>query len=75
MSAAANQRRLGRNIAAARSAVGMSQMDLADAAGMHFTAISRLERGERAPRFNTLIQVAYALKMPPGDLLDGITKP
>jgi transcriptional regulator with XRE-family HTH domain len=75
MSAAANQRRLGRNIAAARSAVGMSQMDLADAAGMHFTAIGRLERGERAPRFNTLIQVAYALKVPAGDLLDGITKP
>lgn len=75
MSAAANQKRLGLNIAAARDAAGMTQEQLADASGMHFTAISRLERGVRAPRFHTLIQVADALKVPPGQLLDGISKP
>ncbi|NLT04705.1 MAG: helix-turn-helix transcriptional regulator [Solirubrobacterales bacterium] len=75
MSAAANHKRLGRNIANARKAAGMTQEQLADAADMHFTAISRLERGLRAPRFDTLIAVAWALRVPPGDLLDGIRKP
>lgn len=72
MSEAAHRKRLGRNIAAARARAGLSQMQLADAAHMHFTAISRLERGLRSPRFDTLLQVAFALNLSGDDLFAGI---
>jgi transcriptional regulator with XRE-family HTH domain len=75
VSEAANRTRFGRNVRATREAKGWSQEDLAAAANMHFTAISRIERADREPLLTTVIAVAYALGVPPGDLFDGIRKP
>ena len=36
-------------------------MELADRAGINFTAVSRLERGDRDPRLSTVARVARAL--------------
>ena len=39
---------------------------------LHRTEIGLLERGARVPRIDTLIKVASALEVPPGELLQGI---
>jgi hypothetical protein len=36
------------------------------------TAVGLPERGERAPRIGTLIRLAGAMTIPPGELVDGI---
>lgn len=59
---AANLRRL-------RLAAGLSQMELGDRAGLHFSEVSRLERGLRDPRLTTIVRLAGALQVPPAALL------
>jgi transcriptional regulator with XRE-family HTH domain len=63
---------VGPKVASRRKELDLSQEELADLAGLHRTAISLLERGERAPRIVTLFVIAGVLKVPPGKLLDGI---
>jgi transcriptional regulator with XRE-family HTH domain len=41
-----------------------SMRGLAEAAGMHASEISRLERGLRDPRLSTMLRVAMALEVP-----------
>ena len=62
---AANLRRL-------RTAAGFSQIDLADRCEMHFTEISRLERGQRNPRLSTIVRLARGLSVAPAELLAGM---
>jgi transcriptional regulator with XRE-family HTH domain len=47
----------------------ISQETLADAAGLHRTYISLLERGLRNPSLTVVHQVAVALKVPMTDLI------
>jgi DNA-binding XRE family transcriptional regulator len=64
--------RFAANLRRARTAARLSQEELAHLADMHRTALSRLERGERAPGFRTLLQLAHALNMTPAALLRGV---
>lgn len=48
-------------VAAQRSARGLSQAELAQLTGTTQSAIARLESGRRAPRLDTLQRVANAL--------------
>lgn len=64
---------LGRNVRVRREGSGMTQEDLAHAAGVHTSEVSRVERAERDPRLSTIVKLANALQTPPGRLLDGIT--
>lgn len=50
----------------------MSQESAAFRASIHRTEVGMLERGERTPRIDTLVKLAGALDVDPGDLLDGI---
>jgi DNA-binding XRE family transcriptional regulator len=50
----------------------MTQEELADAADLHRTAVSFLERAAREPRMWTIVNLARALRVSPADLLDGI---
>lgn len=46
----------------------MSQADLSSESGVTVSAICRLEKGERKPRFVTIRKLARALKVEPGDI-------
>ena len=48
-------------VAERRTAMGMSQRELADLCGTTQSAIARLERGGRPPRIDTLLRIAEAL--------------
>ena len=64
--------RFGDNLRRARRRVGISQEELGMRSSLHRTEIGLLERGARVPRIDTLIKVASALQIPPGELLVGI---
>jgi predicted transcriptional regulator len=49
-------------VAERRTAMGMSQRELAEACGTTQSAIARLERGGRPPRIDTLLRIADALQ-------------
>lgn len=57
---------------ALRKERGWSQEDLSHHAGMHNTAISKIERGARAPQFQTIVTLANAFDVPAGRLFEGI---
>jgi transcriptional regulator with XRE-family HTH domain len=60
------------NLWQARRRSGLSQEELGFRAGLHRTEISLLEVGGRLPRIDTLVKLAGALGIEPGELLDGI---
>jgi transcriptional regulator with XRE-family HTH domain len=60
------------NLIKRRKRARMSQEELADAADIHRTHVSLLERGRREPRLGTIVKLARALKVSPSRLLDGI---
>ena len=62
----------GKNLAACRKRVGLSQEELGFRATLHRTEVGMLERGIRLPRIDTLIKLAGGLDLPPGDLLAGL---
>jgi len=48
-------------VAERRTAMGLSQRELAELVGTTQSAIARLERGGRPPRIDTLLRIADAL--------------
>jgi transcriptional regulator with XRE-family HTH domain len=64
--------RFGENLMIYRKRAGLSQEELGFRASLHRTEISQLERGVRLARIDTLVKLAGALSVPPGDLLKGI---
>lgn len=64
--------KFGENLMLYRRRADLSQEALGFAAGLHRTEISQLERGLRVPKIDTLIKLAGALSLPPGDLLKGM---
>jgi transcriptional regulator with XRE-family HTH domain len=65
-------KRMGGNVRRHRSAVGLSQERLAELAGLHRTAVGRIERGERVPRADTLVRMATPLEVDPGQFFAGM---
>jgi transcriptional regulator with XRE-family HTH domain len=59
----------GQFIARERHARGMTQVVLAERAGLHRTGLSLIERDERDPRLGTLVALARALDVTPEDLV------
>jgi len=62
--------RLGVNLREARLRSGMTQEEVAERSGVHATEVSRIEGGKRDPRASTLIRLAAAVKVKPGQLLE-----
>lgn len=62
----------GENMRDARHRANLSQVGLAEETGLDRAAISFLERADRAPDLSTLLRVARALHVKPGDLLRGL---
>ena len=65
----------GHLVRALREARGMSQEDLAEAAALHRTHISLIERGQRTVRIDTVASLARALRVQPGELMPKIKLP
>jgi len=63
----------GRNLACCRKRVGISQEETAVRASLHRTAVGQIERAERVCRIDTLVKLAGALGVEPGELLDGLS--
>jgi transcriptional regulator with XRE-family HTH domain len=61
--------KVGRNIRALRLRSGMSQLEVADAAGVSVSYISMLERGLRSAPLPTLASLGRALHIDPVRLL------
>jgi DNA-binding XRE family transcriptional regulator len=59
---------LGQLVRKYRSATGMTQQDLADRTGVHWTTVSGIERGVANPSYKALLNLAAALGVTPGDL-------
>jgi transcriptional regulator with XRE-family HTH domain len=62
----------GQRVREVRSEVGMTQEALAEAAGLHPTFISNIERGYRVPTVPTMLRVAKGLRVPAGRLVEGL---
>jgi len=60
---------VGRNVRQRRTALGMTQEELAVAAGVSQQYVSGLERGQRNPTVLTLWDLAKPLEASPADLL------
>jgi transcriptional regulator with XRE-family HTH domain len=60
------------NLKELRAERGWSQEDLSRESRLHTTAISKMERANRAPRFPTIVILAEALNVPAGRLLQNI---
>ena len=61
----------GRRVRARRMELGLSQMALADRAGLDFTYVSSVERGRRNLTLTSILRLALALEVDPGELLRG----
>jgi transcriptional regulator with XRE-family HTH domain len=62
----------GENLLLYRKRAKLSQEELGFRASLHRTEIGQLEQGVRLARIDTLVKLAGALSVPPGDLLKGI---
>jgi len=60
------------NLKRARAESGLSQTQLAKAAGISHSEIYRLEAGTREPRLGTLIRLGGAMGIDGADLLEGL---
>jgi transcriptional regulator with XRE-family HTH domain len=60
----------GSNLRAARKKREWTQEDLAAHSGVQAGEISRMEAGKRDPQVSTVIKLAEALGLPPGQLLE-----
>jgi transcriptional regulator with XRE-family HTH domain len=64
--------RFAENLRRARLAKGLTQEGLADAAELHRTHISLLEKAKRDPKLTTIAKLAEGLETTPGQLLRGV---
>lgn len=69
--AALGMQSLGKRIRAIREAAGITQSELAIAAGIGRVTEVRIENGEQSPRYETLEAIARALRRPVAELFSG----
>lgn len=60
---------LGRTLRRARRELDLSQEALAAIAGMGAKHLGEIERGNHDPRFTTILKLARALELAPGELI------
>ena len=59
---------LGRRVRKLREAAGLTQEALAHAAGLHWTYVGQIERGERNLSFKNVLKLAQGLGVGPEEL-------
>lgn len=66
------RRAFGERVRRLRLQRRLSQEALAERAGLHWTYISGVERGRRSPGLNVIAQLAAALHVTLGKLVEGL---
>jgi transcriptional regulator with XRE-family HTH domain len=61
---------LGANLREARKKLGLTQEQVAERSGVHATEVSRIEAGKRDPQVSTVLRLAAAVQVRPGELLE-----
>jgi transcriptional regulator with XRE-family HTH domain len=61
---------LGPRLREARELLELTQEEVAERSGVHATEVSRIEAGKRDPQVSTLLRLAKAVEVRPGQLLD-----
>jgi transcriptional regulator with XRE-family HTH domain len=61
---------LGSNLKAARKELKLTQEEVAERSGVHATEVSRIEAGKRDPQVSTVLKLAKAVELRPGQLLE-----
>lgn len=64
-----SRKEFGDHLRKLRQKQGLTQEELAEKAGMHFTYVGQIERGLRNPSLINLRKLAKALKIDGGELL------
>lgn len=59
----------GRRLCELREAAGMTQESLAEAAGLHWTYVGQIERGERNLTYRNVLKLARGLGVKPAELM------
>lgn len=62
----------GARVRARRTELGRSQESIAEAAGLHRTYFSAIERGERNPGLRNILRISVILEVDPADLVRGL---
>lgn len=66
---------LGARIRKKRHRLGLSQEQLATAAGLHWTFVGQVERGRRNLSLHNLLKLARGLNTDPAQLVRGLRPP
>lgn len=61
-------KKVGKKVKKARKELKLTQEELAERVGMHYTTISRIETGDSNPPVQTIAKIAKALKISPSEL-------
>jgi transcriptional regulator with XRE-family HTH domain len=65
---------LGKRMRELRAKQGFSQEAFADHCGLHRTAVSLIERGQRVPSLRTLLTISVGFGISLSELLKGVDK-
>jgi transcriptional regulator with XRE-family HTH domain len=61
----------GKRLCELREAAGLTQEGLAHAAGLHWTYVGQIERGERNLTYKNVLKLARGLGVDPSELMPG----
>jgi transcriptional regulator with XRE-family HTH domain len=65
----------GERVRSLRHGLGLSQEALADRAGLHWTFIGQVERGQRNLSLHNILKIAAALSVDPAELVRNLRPP
>jgi transcriptional regulator with XRE-family HTH domain len=65
----------GERVRDRRAELGISQETAADRIGIHWSALGKIERGQRSLRLETITKIAAGLSIDPGTLVAGLPAP
>jgi transcriptional regulator with XRE-family HTH domain len=63
------------NVRRLREERGMTQEQLADAAGLHLDHVSKIENRRREPKVRTIYKLSRGLEVPLGPMFEGFDTP
>lgn len=66
-------RKIGSRIRTARHELGISLEDLGELSGVSWTTIGKIERGASSPTVESIVRIATALEIDPGEFISGVS--